>query len=102
MNACAVLDDHHSLMIIAELRQLDLQHNSITGTIPPAIGTLTNLLYLNLKDNTHLGGALPVGPLSNLTKLNRLSLVHCSFDLGPNSSAVNSLQGILPRCKIWA
>ncbi len=43
-----------------ELRQLDLQRNNICGVIPSSIGKLTNLLYLNLKDNQNLCGPLPV------------------------------------------
>ncbi|CAM9434979.1 unnamed protein product, partial [Ectocarpus fasciculatus] len=36
---------------LPELRQLDLQRNSITGTLPETLSLLSNLLYLNVKDN---------------------------------------------------
>lgn len=84
---------------LTELRQLDLQRNNITGTLPEAVSSLTNLLYLNVKDNIELGGSLPIGALSQLTKLNRLSLVHCSFVDAADSTVL--LQGRLPRCRIW-
>ncbi len=86
---------------VTELRQLDLQHNSISGSLPRTVGRLVNLLYLNLKDNTRLGGPLPVATLSQLTKLNRLSLVHCDFAGNDLGQALNQLQSQIPRCKIW-
>jgi hypothetical protein len=54
---------------------------------------------LNLKDNNNLSGALPVFPLGRLTKLNRLSLVHCGFE--SNADRVAELQSLLPRCRLW-
>lgn len=84
---------------LSELRQLDLQRNNLTGTLPDSIGQLNNLLYLNVKDNLELGGELPVDVLSTLTKLNRLSLVHCAFING--GASVGVLQTRLPRCRIW-
>ena len=84
---------------LSELRQLDLQHNQLSGTLPSQIGRCSNLLYLNVKDNHDLGGALPILALASLTKLNRLSLVHCRFDRPDD--AVERLQTHLPRCKVW-
>ena len=81
------------------MRQLDLQRNNITNSLPLSIGRLHNLLYLNVKDNENLGGILPIKELASLTKLNRLSLVHCNFDRPEES--VERLQAKLPRCKIW-
>ena len=34
---------------LTELRQLDLQRNNLCGVVPPTVGCLSNLLYLNLK-----------------------------------------------------
>jgi hypothetical protein len=89
----------HWIEKLTELRQLDLQHNSLSGTIPKEIGKLQNLLYLNVKDNERLDGPLPVVEMATLTKLNRLSLVHCNFERA--EEAVAQLQFHLPRCKIW-
>lgn len=87
------------LAAMRELRQLDLQHNQIHGAIPQSISFCQNLLYLNLKDNVYLSGPLPIQSLGRLTKLNRLSLVHCSFT---NADEANDeLRRLLPRCKIW-
>lgn len=84
---------------LTELRQLDLQKNHLEGSIPRSIGRLENLLYLNIKDNEHLTGRLPLSELLSLTKLNRLSLVHCDFvDV---HIALDALKSQLPRCKIW-
>ena len=85
--------------ICVELRQLDLQRNRLSGPLPGAVGQLDNLLYLNLKDNDGLNGPLPIAELSNLKKLNRLSLVACRFEHGEASA--ESLRQLLPRCKIW-
>jgi hypothetical protein len=90
---------HHCYVCAAELRQLDLQRNKLSGTIPPSVGRLHNLLYLNIKDNEHMTGELPLEELLLLTKLNRLSLVHCHFQ-----NAVYALEEMkihLPRCKVW-
>ena len=77
---------------LTELRQLDLQRNSLSGTIPIDIASCYSLLYLN--------GRIPIEALSCLTKLNRLSLVHCNFENATNET-LSTLQGKLPRCKIW-
>lgn len=84
---------------LRELRQLDLQRNNLTGSIPPTIGKLENLLYLNVKDNHALGGKLPLLELLSLSKLNRLSLVHCSFQ--DAEVVLEAMKVSLPRCKIW-
>ena len=84
---------------LKELRQLDLQHNNLTGRLPKELGFLTNMLYLNVKDNTSLGGEIPIESLAKLNKLNRLSLVNCNFS-NPQDT-VDSLQNRLPRCRIW-
>lgn len=85
---------------MSELRQLDLQRNALSGSIPNEISECQVLLYLNLKDNEHLTGKIPIDALSCLTKLNRLSLVHCNFENATNET-VSILQQNLPRCKIW-
>ena len=50
---------------------LYLNMNGLTGSIPPEIGNLTNLIYLNLGGNQFTGSIPPqIGKLSNLTDLN--------------------------------
>eukprot|EP01036_Dinobryon_divergens_P022469 gene22469-30726_t len=84
---------------LTELRQLDLQRNMLSGTVPRTIGRLENLLYLNIKDNVHLTGVLPMPELLSLSRLNRLSLVHCNFHNA--DEALEQLSVHLPRCKVW-
>lgn len=85
--------------VSAELRQLDLQRNELRGPLPRSIKKLQNLLYLNIKDNEAMGGTLPLAELLTLTRLNRLSLVHCSFDNA--NVVVDAMKEQLPRCKVW-
>ncbi len=78
---------------------MDLQRNALQGVLPASIGRLQNLLYFNIKDNTSLGGRLPIKELMSLTKLNRLSLIHCNFQ--ETTASEELLKQALPRCKIW-
>ena len=48
---------------------LDLSNNELTGSIPPEIGNLTNLTYLNLGGNQLTGIPPEIGNLTNLTIL---------------------------------
>ncbi len=80
---------------LRDLKQLDVQSNNLSGKVPSSVGKLTNLLYLNIKDNEALNGVIPIEELSKLTRLNRLSMVHCSFD--NVREAVDILQLRLPR-----
>ena len=84
---------------LGDLKQLDVQSNDLSGKVPTSFGKLTNLLYLNIKDNERLNGILPIEEMSKLIKLNRLSMVHCSFE--NVQEAVDYLQIRLPRCRIW-
>lgn len=52
-----------------------------------------------MKDNHDLDGVIPVQELLQLTRLNRLSLVHCSFVNAEQTVEVLRLR--LPRCKVW-
>jgi hypothetical protein len=55
---------------IENTTELNLYNNDLTGSIPPEIGNLTNLIVLNLSYN-QLTGSIPpeIGNLTNLTYL---------------------------------
>ena len=55
------------------MHQLSLDHNQLTGPIPPEIGQLTNLEILSLSHN-QLTGTIP--PELELTRMYQLSLNH--------------------------
>ncbi|CAM6078987.1 unnamed protein product [Sphagnum tenellum] len=57
---------------------LSLSNASIVGTLPPAIGNLTNLLELTLTNNPGLSGIIPK-ELSNITSLTILNLSNNNF-----------------------
>jgi len=57
---------------------LSLSNASIVGTLPPAIGNLTNLLELTLTNNPGLSGTIPK-ELSNITSLTILNLSNNNF-----------------------
>ena len=57
--------------------------NGLTGSIPPEIGNLTNLIYLNLSGN-QFTGSIP-SEIGNLTNLNELWL------------NINQLSGQIPE-----
>ena len=57
---------------LTNLRGLSLNYNQLTGSIPPALGNLTNLIVLDLSDN-QLTGSIPPA-LENLTNLRALFL----------------------------
>ncbi len=56
---------------VEDTYSLGLRNSGLTGPIPPEIGNLTNLTYLNLGRN-ELTGSIPpeIGNLTNLTYLN--------------------------------
>ncbi len=67
---------------LANLHFLELDHNSLTGEIPPELGNLANLRFLYLRNNSLTGEIPPeLGDLSNLERL----------DL-----SINSLTGEIP------
>ena len=57
---------------LTQLTDLDLHDNELTGAIPVSFGNLTQLTKLDLHDN-ELSGAIPVG-LGNHTQLTKLDL----------------------------
>jgi len=75
--------------------ELDLSNSGLTGEIPPEIGNLTNLSYLNLEDN-QLTGSIPP-EIDNLTKLD----VGCFDPLSNKKCGLflsnNQLSGEIPE-----
>jgi Leucine-rich repeat (LRR) protein len=73
---------------------LYLDGNSITGSIPPEIGNLTNLITLGLDDN-QLTGSIPpeIGNLTNLQELG-LSWNQLSGEIPSEIGNLTSLRGI--------
>ena len=71
---------------IEDTDSLDLQESGLTGPIPPEIGDLINLVYLNL-DGSGVTGSIP-SEIGNLTNLKYLYLGH------------NGLTGSIPS-EIW-
>ena len=59
---------------LTRLQYLDLSHNRLSGTIPPELGRLTRLQYLDLSHN-RLSGTIPP-ELGRLTCLQYLDLSH--------------------------
>ena len=58
-------------MNLSELRQMDLNSNQLSGSIPSELGDLSELTELDLSSN-QLNGSIPseLGMLSELTTLN--------------------------------
>ena len=67
----------------SRVTKLYLNNNKLSGTIPPELGTLTNLRYLLLNENNQLSGTIPA-ELGSLTNLKQLIL------------RVNQLSGTIP------
>lgn len=68
--------------LLSLVTSLDFSENELTGSIPPSIGSLTGMVFLNLSEN-HLNGSIP----SSLAKLQDLQ----SLDLSRNN-----LSGTIP------
>lgn len=64
------------LHLMSALTSLDLHNNSITGTLPPSLGKLSSVVFLDLSYN-HLYG--PVN-IYQITKLKTLFLANNQFD----------------------
>lgn len=67
---------------LSNLIGLVLDQNQLSGSIPPELGNLSNLSTLSLSDN-HLGGTIPIS-IGNLINLTYLNLIH------------NKLSGTIP------
>ncbi|KAL6222729.1 hypothetical protein ACLB2K_006120 [Fragaria x ananassa] len=77
------LDDPDSrLSALSALRLLNLSNNVFNHTFPPELSNLTNLRVLDLYNNNHLTGVLPVS-VAHMTNLRHLHL-------GGNFSLLNT------------
>ncbi|XP_042393371.1 receptor-like protein kinase 7 [Zingiber officinale] len=74
------------------LVRLDLAGNALAGEVPD-LAALSQLQVLNLSRN-HLGGALPLASLANLTALRALGLSGNAFDPGPFPEVVTTLPNL--------
>lgn len=83
----------------AELTRLDVSNNpGIQGTLPPSLGKLTKLTYLGMSD-TQIGGTLPES-FGELTALKTLGLQRTKvYGCIPTSWAV--LGGVLRQITSW-
>jgi len=68
----ANLTQLENLANLTQLEWLHLGYNRLSGNIPIEIGSLTNLIRLNLFNNKHLEGSIT--HLANLSNLNELKL----------------------------
>ncbi|MFO7681211.1 MAG: leucine-rich repeat domain-containing protein [Chloroflexota bacterium] len=80
-----------ALAALPRLRVLDLHNNAITGSIPPEIGRLANLVQLDLSVN-QLSGVLPAA-LGDLAALQWLMLPHNQIS-GPIPSELGQLAAL--------
>ena len=79
-----------SIGTLSQLLSLNLEETPLSGTIPASIGDVQTLEYLNL-DNTGIGGALPPS-LNNLEKLWHLSAFETG--LGGQLPKLGNLTGL--------
>jgi hypothetical protein len=99
LSNCNITGEIPDLSCLTALRQLDLQNNLLEGPVPRSISALSQLQYLNLKDNAGLSGQLPLAELGNLTRLNRLSVVNTGLQV--TAEHAKTLDRVIPRCKVW-
>ena len=76
---------------LSNLTYLNLRSNDLSGEIPTELGDLTNLTYLNLHSN-RLSGPIP-GSLGNLTRLRELWL-HANYR---KDDPTTGLSGSIPE-----
>uniref|UniRef100_A0A6U1S5Y9 Leucine-rich repeat-containing N-terminal plant-type domain-containing protein n=1 Tax=Cyclophora tenuis TaxID=216820 RepID=A0A6U1S5Y9_CYCTE len=55
--------------LLVHLEYLDLQNNQLQGTVPAELDQLTNLRILNLRENEYLRGEIPTALCSSVARL---------------------------------
>ncbi|KAG2650166.1 hypothetical protein PVAP13_1NG148738 [Panicum virgatum] len=77
---------------LSELSVLDLSNNNLNGSVPPSIGNLTKLTYLNLSNKQEIGGLSGHIPatIGMLENLETLDLGYNNF-AGPIPSSLGNL-----------
>ncbi|XP_028785288.1 MDIS1-interacting receptor like kinase 2-like [Neltuma alba] len=74
------------------LTNLVLGQNSLSGSIPEEIGMLSNLLQLDLSNNSMLSGRIP-SSIGNLNRLQELYIVSCNLS-GPIPNEIGKLDSL--------
>ncbi|XP_057781012.1 probable leucine-rich repeat receptor-like protein kinase At1g35710 [Salvia miltiorrhiza] len=82
--------NHFDVFAFPHLTRIHLTSYCLNGTIPPHIGYLSNLTYLNLSHNP-LNSELPVS-LANLTELQILDISDCH----DRFYGIHSIYGVIP------
>lgn len=82
-----------------EIIQLWLEQNSLSGTIPPQLGSLTALQFLSLTSSPKLAGSIPPA-LGKLTALHGLSLMENTLS-GSIPTQVGNLTA-LKTLELWS
>ncbi|XP_031488795.1 polygalacturonase inhibitor-like [Nymphaea colorata] len=72
------------------IESLDISDDRITGTIPPVLGKMTNLIVLQIKESRSLVGDIPPA-IAKLTKLTFLRIAFTNFS-GPIPSWISQLK----------
>nr|GLL30750.1 probable leucine-rich repeat receptor-like protein kinase At1g35710 [Ipomoea trifida] len=108
---------HLNFTSFPSLTRFNISHNYINGSIPPAIGDLSNLVFLDLSYNEFDGNIPP--QIGNLTELQHLDLSRNIFNRGVIPHQIgnlrelqylhlhgNNLSGVIPHQignlqKVW-
>ena len=71
---------------------LEVAGNDLSGAVPPSIGVLRSLLYLDLSNNSRLSGELPARLLQNMDSIVGLDLQSLPLLTGalPNTTALQN------------
>jgi Leucine-rich repeat (LRR) protein len=94
-NSCSKPDSNEGLSFvyfsIVDLQELRLPYNQFSGSVPPMIGALTNLHFLDMSNNA-FDEPLPTD-IGNLSALEVL-LFHATYTEGPLPSEIGQLENL--------